>query len=200
MLQESKIGSGDETGWCYTRGRSTVGGSSLVWVRAGLHKPVIFDDYSRIIIHTLDRAIGDAYTFSKNTKARFTVVIDSDRFSFSCVPKLAQLKVLFRFMQDHYPDRLDCVLITNLSTPVQIVLKMALSLISPEVRGKIHIIPNNLEERDRALSQLIDPSFVPYWLGGKDEWRFSPDNYYGQVTASDREGREYITTMPYHTE
>ena len=48
------------------------------------------------------------------------------------------------------------------------------------------------------LSHLIDPRYVPDWLGGTDHYVFDAEAEYAGSMCTEEEGREYLTTMPYH--
>ena len=68
-----------------------------------------------------------------------------------------------------------------------------------DVRSKIHVIPNDPEKRREMMLQFIEEEEVPFYLGGKDEYRFDARGYYqDQCVLSEEEIVEYRTTMPYH--
>ena len=92
------------------------------------------------------------------------------------------------------------IFLVNLSRPGQVMLNIILALITKEVRDKIKILPNHNPAKSMAiLKTVVEEHSIPDWLGGKDTYRFSLDQYYPpHHRCSEEEGREFLTTMPYH--
>jgi hypothetical protein len=113
---------------------------------------------------------------------------------------LHQLKVFVTMLQDHFPDRLGMVLLTNLGMVGELVVKLFLPLITEEVRNKITVLPHGVVERKQVLESVVGRENVPVWLDGTDDYEFDVDAYYANESmyASDEDANEYLTTMPYH--
>ena len=202
-------------GFIYTRGHSNPGiiqrrymteiaqsnaGHSMVWYRPSLASPSVNTElYMRTIIHTLDLAVSDSLLRNSGTIGRFNLVMDFSGMSSKNSPTIANVKRLFSVLQDHFPDRLGVLLVTNASTLTQMLMKMMLPFVTEDVRAKIHIIPDRDEERRDMLLQLMTEDQIPYYLGGKDEYNYDAIQYYhGKCVLPEESITEYISTMPFH--
>jgi CRAL/TRIO domain len=106
-------------------------------------------------------------------------------------------------LQDHYPDRLGMIFLTNMSSLAEFLVTLIKPLITKEVRQKIHILSHDPERRAIELNSFIESEFLPTWLGGTDNYldRFDSASYYHQKRFSlmtDEESRQFLKTMPYH--
>ena len=202
-------------GFIYTRGHSNPGiiqrrymteiaqsnaGHSMVWYRPSLASPSVNTElYMRTIIHTLDLAVSDSLLRNSGTIGRFNLVMDFSGMSSKNSPTIANVKRLFSVLQDHFPDRLGVLLVTNASTLTQMLMKMMLPFVTEDVRAKIHIIPDRDEERRDMLLQLMTEDQIPYYLGGKDEYNYDAIQYYhGKCVLLEESITEYVSTMPFH--
>eukprot|EP00571_Detonula_confervacea_P007557 CAMPEP_0172320230 /NCGR_PEP_ID=MMETSP1058-20130122/40040_1 /TAXON_ID=83371 /ORGANISM="Detonula confervacea, Strain CCMP 353" /LENGTH=806 /DNA_ID=CAMNT_0013035453 /DNA_START=51 /DNA_END=2471 /DNA_ORIENTATION=+ len=176
------------------------GGHSMVYYRPGLASPSENSElYGRNMINALEMAVSDSLVRNKGTIGRFNVVMDCSGMSSKNSPSIANVKKLFSVLQDHFPDRLGVILAANLSGLTQMLMKMVLPFVTEDVRAKIHIIPNGEEERREMLLQFMEEEEIPYYLGGKDEYRFDVKGYYEGKCILPEEGIvEYHSTMPYH--
>ena len=176
-------------------------GHSMVYYRPGRASPAADPElYQRSMIQTLETAVADSLVRNAGTIGRFNVIMDCTNMSSKTSPSIAQVKLLFSVLQDHFPDRLGVLLAANLSGLTQMVMRMVLPFVTEDVRAKIHIIPNDPEERREMLLQFMEEEEVPYYLGGKDEYEFDAEGYYrGQCVLPEEGIVEYRTTMPYHT-
>ena len=103
-------------------------------------------------------------------------------------------------LQDHFPDRLGIILLTNLGRVGEFLVGIVKPLISDEVRQKIIVLPRNERLRLEMLRAVVGLDNVPKWLGGEDAYEFDPKTYYaGSVMMSDEESTTYTKIMPYHT-
>ncbi|KAL7535929.1 hypothetical protein ACHAXR_006815 [Thalassiosira sp. AJA248-18] len=209
----------NKAGFIYSRGHSRAGprqrleaekakdpsmldnaGHSMVYYRPGLASPS--DDpglYGRSMINGLELAVADSLARNKGTIGRFNVVMDCKGMGSKQSPSIADVKKLFSVLQDHFPDRLGVLLAANLSGLTQMLMKMVLPFVTEDVRAKIHIIPNGEDERREMLLQFMDEEEIPYYLGGKDEYRFDPKEYYQGKCILPEDGIfGYVTSMPYH--
>ncbi len=177
-----------------------AGGHSMVWLRPSLASPTDNPhQYGRSLIHAVEMAVSDSLERNAGTIGRFNVVVDCANMSSKNSPSIAGVKTVFSILQDHFPDRLGVLLLANLSGLTQLLLKMVLPFVTEDVRAKIHIIPNDEEERREMLLQFIDETHIPYYLGGKDEYEFDAEGYYQGNCILPEDGiMEYLTTMPYH--
>jgi len=208
----------NKEGFIYTRGHSRAGpkarleaasdksidlkkvGHSMVYYRPGLASPSTDPElYSRAMVNTLEQAVSDSLLRNDGTVGRFNVVMECTGMSSKNSPSIAQVKKLFSVLQDHFPDRLGVLLAANLSGLATMMMKMVLPFVTEDVRAKIHLIPNDPEERREMLLQFMDEEEIPHYLGGKDEYEFDASGYYENSCVLDDEGiLEYQTTMPYH--
>ena len=178
----------------------TNGGHSMVWYRPGLASPSEDPElYGRTMVNTLEMAVSDSLTRNKGTIGRFNVVMDCTGMGSKNSPSIANVKKLFTVLQDHFPDRLGVLLAANLSGMVQMLMKMVLPFVTEDVRAKIHIIPNDEEERREMLMQFMDEDQIPYFLGGGNGYEFNTKKYYeGKCILPEDEILGYLSTMPYH--
>lgn len=201
----------NQLGWVYVRGYSptrhhtdpAVGGASILWLRPGLFKMQNPEAFNRAILNALDMCVADTFSRSGGKIGKCNVVLDCDDVGFSKIPPIGPTKTLLKKMQDNYPDKLGVFVIANVSGAAQMFLKLVLPLLPQVVRQKIHILPNDDEQRDAMLKELVHDDFIPTRLGGKDDYKFDAEKYYktGQYEAesmSDTEGVEYYETMPYY--
>ena len=128
------------------------------------------------------------------------IIFDCKGFGSKNAPSLANVKLLFRYLQDHFPDRLGVLVVANLGGMAQMLMKMVLPFVTEEVRAKIHIIPNDEESRREMLLQFIDEDKIPTWLGGKDDYEFDSREYYREqcVLPDEEIIDKFLIDMPYH--
>jgi hypothetical protein len=193
-------------GFAYTKGfsHSKVEGEnachSIVWIRPGLRTKT--DDIAQIrgYVNTLERAVAVGLGKSNGRVGKFNVVLDGSGFSFGLMPSLHHVKVFVTMLQDHYPDRLGILLLTNLGRVGEVVVKMFLKLITEEVRNKIILLPHDPKERQEILNTVVGYENSPTWLGGTDTYQFNSNDYYAdnELLFSDKEAKAYQESMPYH--
>ena len=175
---------------------------SLMWARPGLRKNTKPDDvaFTRAIIHTFDRAIAASLERSKGRVGKVNVVIDGTGLSWSLIPSLRQTKIIITILQDHYPDRLGIVLLSNIGRVGELLLNLFMPLITEEVRHKLKILPRDPLHRRHVLETILGVTNIPTWLGGTDPYAFRMDEYYEneQLKRTEDDARGYLTTMPYH--
>lgn len=202
----------NKDGFVYVRGYSptryhsdpAVGGASILWLRPGLKKMENAEAFSRALLNALETCIADTYVRSGGKIGKCNVFLDCDDVGFSKILPIGPTKSLLKKMQDNYPDKLGVFVIANVSGAAQMFLKLVLPLLPQVVRQKIHIIPNDKEKRDSMLKELVHKDFIPTRLGGKDDYTFSPEEFYksGRYEVefiSDAEGLEFIESMPYYS-
>merc|ERR1711957_193416 len=119
------------------------------------------------------------------------------------IPPIRATKKLLKMLQDHYPDRLGVIVILNMASAAQMFFKILAPFVPEVVRRKIHILPNKKEEQYEVLKGVIDEKYIPIQYGGTDDFKFDSKTYYDSGTYrcdkwSDKEGKEYIQSMPYH--
>eukprot|EP00934_Nitzschia_sp_Nitz4_P006362 Nitzschia sp. Nitz4//scaffold59_size112058//84840//86361//NITZ4_004121-RA/size112058-snap-gene-0.86-mRNA-1//-1//CDS//3329555159//6352//frame0 len=175
------------------------GRHSLVWIRPG--RRVKGDDrhLTRAFVNTLEQAVAASLVESNGRVGKFNVVIDGDKFSWGLMPSVHHLTVFIGILQDHFPNRLGLVLLTNMGSIGEFLIKMVKPLISEEVRQKLVVLPKNEAQRQAILESVVGEESIPKWLGGTDSYEFNPDKYYAEnMIVTDEVAMEYIETMPCH--
>jgi len=197
-------------GLVYVRGFSPPysekenGGHAIVWLRLALKVKTVDENdrtfFVRSMIREFDRAVADSLQRSNGRVGKFNAVVDGKDFTWSSMPSLSAVKSLVAILQDHYADRLGVVILVNVGSICEILLKLFLPLITEEVRNKIAMIPNNQKEQLQALKDVLgSKKNIPTGLGGTDDYDFNLDEYYANdIFGPDEEALEYLTTMPYH--
>lgn len=190
-------------GYVYHRGLSPAdhkgGKHAMVWLR--LNHYVKSDlAFFRGILHSADRAIAESLVHSKGETGKVNFVISCAGYSFAGNPSVTALKQAVTMLQDHYPNRLGMIFLTNLPRTGEWILNIILRLITKEVRDKIKVIPSGDKAKTMAiLRKVVDEEYIPYWLGGQDTYEYSVDEYYPEHNrCTEKEAQEFLTTMPYH--
>ncbi|KAL3931701.1 MAG: hypothetical protein SGBAC_011186 [Bacillariaceae sp.] len=173
---------------------------AIVWIRGGLRTKVDDAFQTRAYVNTLERAVAGSYARSNGRVGKFNVVLDGTGFTFGLMPSLGSVKIFVTMLQDHFPDKLGIILLTNLGSVGEMLAKMILKLLSDEVRNKIIILPHHPQARQAILNTAVGYENSPTWLGGPDKYQFNVEEYYAdpEHMLSDKEALEYIETMPYH--
>jgi len=137
---------------------------------------------------------------SRGRVGKFNAVVDGEGFTWSSMPSLSSVKALVAILQDHYADRLGVVILVNVGSICEILLKIFLPLITEEVRNKIVMLPHDRTERLEALKAVLGTKEnIPERLGGIDDYDFDSDEYYSDdIFGRDEEALQFLTTMPYH--
>lgn len=197
-------------GLVYTRGFSPPhsdheqGGHAIVWIRPALKVKTNDENdrifYVRSMIREFDRAVAASLKRSSGRLGKFNAIVDGEDFTWGSMPSLGAVKTLVAILQDHFADRLGVVMLVNIGSIGEILLKLFLPLITEEVRNKIVILPHNENERLEALKSVLGQSSnIPVRLGGTDDYVYNVDEYYKDDSVGrDEEALEYLTTMPYH--
>jgi len=175
-------------------------GHSLLFYRPAVATVENPDLYGRVMLHAIDAAVADSLLRNNGEIGRFNIIFDCKGFGSKNAPSLANVKVLFRYLQDHFPDRLGVLVVANLGGMAQMLMKMVLPFVTEDVRAKIHVIPNDDEGRREMLLQFIDEDKIPTWLGGKDDYEFNASEYYKneKCVLSEDEVSHFLVDMPYH--
>ena len=175
------------------------GAHSLVWVRPGQRTKVDDMANTRAYINTIEMAVTKSMKNSNGRIGKFNAIIDGSNFSWGLFPARHQLFAFVLMLQDHFPDRLGMLFLTNLGRIGELVVKLVLPLLSEEVRAKIHVLPHDPLKRRAALEAVMPAKYIPDWLGGSDSFVFDVNEYYkDSVVITDEEAKKYVTTMPYH--
>lgn len=209
----------NKSGFIYRRGNSRPGprkrleaekakdseslsteGHALLFYRPGVTTVENPDLYARAMLNAIDSAVEDALVRSKGEIGRFNIIFDCKGFGSKNAPSIANVKLLFRYLQDHFPDRLGVLVVANLGGMAQMLMKMVLPFVTEDVRAKIHVIPNDEEARREMLLQFIDEDKIPTWLGGKDDYEFDAKEYYKneKCVLKEDEISNFLIDMPYH--
>ncbi len=209
----------NKSGFIYRRGNSRPGprkrleaekakdsealstaGHALLFYRPGVTNVENPDLYARAMLNAIDSAVEDALVRSKGEIGRFNIIFDCKGFGSKNAPSIANVKLLFRYLQDHFPDRLGVLVVANLGGMAQMLMKMVLPFVTEDVRAKIHIIPHDEEARREMLLQFIDEDKIPTWLGGNDDYEFDVKEYYKneKCVLKEDEISNFLIDMPYH--
>lgn len=112
MVQENR------NGFCYTRGFSLVssdktlnghhpyGRHAMVWMRLGRHKVIDGLTYYRVVLHSIDKAVGAALQASDQRVGKFNVLFDGTDFELRKVPemKYGKLPCIRVFFVTHFEE------------------------------------------------------------------------------------------------
>eukprot|EP00984_Skeletonema_dohrnii_P006683 scaffold2378_cov137-Skeletonema_dohrnii-CCMP3373.AAC.6 len=209
----------NKSGFMYRRGNSRPGprkrleaekakdseslstsGHALLFYRPGVTTVEDPDLYGRVMLNAIDSAVADSLVRNKGEIGRFNIIFDCKGFGSKNAPSLANVKLLFRYLQDHFPDRLGVLVVANLGGMAQMLMKMVLPFVTEDVRAKIHVIPNDEDGRREMLLQFIDEDKIPNWLGGNDDYEFDAKEYYKdeKCVLSEDEISNFLIDMPYH--
>jgi len=199
-MKENSNGSIFHHGFSPAFNEGENGQHSLVWIRPG--RRVKVDDIftTRAYVNALEQAVTASLVNSGGRVGKFNVVLDGHNFSWGLMPSLHQLKVFITILQDHFPDRLGIILLTNLGRVGEFVVGVVKPIISEEVRNKIVVLPREEKLRREMLQAVVGTANIPKWLGGRDPFEFDVNTYYSNSQViSDEESKEYTKMMPYHT-
>lgn len=193
----------NEKGWVYFRGfaRSPDNKNrhAMVWARVGIHKHQDPLAYFRCIFHSVDKAVAESLHHSHGRVGKVNAVVDVAHYEWGNLPPLPYIKQAVTMFQDHFPDRLGVVLLVNLSRTAEMLVNVIKALLTKDVREKIHVLAHDPEKRLEQLEALIEHEYIPKWLGGRDDFRFEASSYYPKrIRISEKEGRDFLTSMPYH--
>lgn len=169
----------NDDGWVYARGvskPSPYGRHGIVWLRVGQHSVRDNEAYTRAILHSVDRAIGEA--LRQGRVGRVNLVLDAEGYEWGKIPDIHEIKHIFGILQDHYPGRLGAVFLCNMSPSAEILFSILKPLLSKEVLNKIYLLPLDDKERNKQLESVIPVEYMPSWLGGSDTYEFNVRSYY----------------------
>lgn len=188
-------------GFSISRDETENASHSVIWVRPGLRNKSSDDGYLRAHVNTLERAVAASLAKSNGRVGKFNVIVDCAGFSFGLLPGPSQIQIFVTLLQDHFPDRVGIILLSNMGRVTEMVLNMFMKLITEEVRNKIIILSRDPTEREKVLNAVVGYENIPKWLGGTDEYVFNSDDYYSdeKFLFSDEEAIAYHESMPYHT-
>ena len=178
----------------------STSGHALLFYRPGVATVENPDLYARVMLHAIDSAVTESLVRNKGEIGRFNMIFDCKDFGSKNAPSLANVKKLFRYLQDHFPDRLGVLVVANLGGMAQMLFKMVLPFVTEDVRAKIHVIPNDDEGRREILLQFIEEDKIPTWLGGRDDYDFDAKEYYKNENCvlSEDDISNFLIDMPYH--
>lgn len=199
-IKENSKGCVFHHGFSPAYNENETGSHSLVWIRPG-RRVKVDDLFSiRVYVNVLEQSVAASLQHSQGRVGKFNVVLDGHDFSWALMPSVHQLKVFITMLQDHFPDRLGIILLTNLGRVGEFLVGIVKPLISEEVRQKIIVLPRNERLRLEMLRAVVGLNNVPEWLGGDDPYEFNPKTYYTEsLVISDEESINYTKSMPYHT-
>jgi len=90
----------------------------------------------RAYVNALEQAVTASLRNSNGRVGKFNIILDGHNFSFGLMPSLHQLKVFVTILQDHFPDRLGIIMLTNLGRVGEILVGIIRPIISEEGEEK----------------------------------------------------------------
>eukprot|EP00977_Amphora_coffeiformis_P012506 scaffold3079_cov174-Amphora_coffeaeformis.AAC.17 len=171
----------NEDGWVYAHGMSKpspFGRHGIVWLRIGKHSIKDSQAYTRAIINSVDRAIGDA--LRQGRAGRVNLVVDAEGYEWGKLPNFHDIKELFGLLQDHYPGRFGAAFLFNMSPSAEILFSLLKPLLGKQVLEKIYFLSSDPKERNKQLETVIPSEYMPSWMGGSDPFEFSTRSYYAR--------------------
>ena len=181
----------NEDGWVYAHGLSKpspYGRHGIIWLRIGKHSVKDSKAYTRAIINSVDRAIGDA--LRQGRAGRINVVVDAEGYEWGKIPNFHDIKQIFGLLQDHYPGRFGAAFLFNMSPSAEILFSLLKPLLGKQVLEKIYFLSADPKERNEQLETVIPSEYMPSWVGGSDPFEFSTRSYYAQRFIMDKEKGE----------
>jgi hypothetical protein len=155
---------------------------------------------TRMYVNALEQSVAASLANSDGRVGKFNVVLDGLNFSWGLMPSLHHLRCFIVMLQDHFPDRLGIILLTNLGRIGEWTVSVIKPLISAEVQQKIKVLPRDDKLRREMLQAVVGMNNIPKWLGGKDTYQFNANTYYADtIVLPDEDAIEYTHTMPYHS-
>ena len=175
---------------------------AIVWARPGYRNKLSDTMYVRLFMNAVDRSVAASMEKSNGRVGKFNFVLDATKFQMSALPSIHYIKMFVTMLGEHYPDRLGMILMMNMSYVAELGTKLFLPLLSKEVRDKLKVVPHDPIKRQQLLETVLGAENVPVSLGGTDTYEFQVDEYYSELekelSATDEQALEYLTTMPYH--
>ncbi|KAI2499597.1 CRAL/TRIO domain containing protein [Fragilaria crotonensis] len=153
-------------GFVYARGYSpslTVNsaGHSIVWLRLSASRVKDPVQWVRAIMNSLERAVADSLYRTGGKVGRFNCIVDGQGFNLGMLMGMGAIKRMVVMLQDHFPDRMGVLLMTNFSKPAQMFLGIIKPLLTKEFCEKLHVLPDDPEAREVALDALVEKQFRP---------------------------------------
>jgi CRAL/TRIO domain len=95
---------------------------------------------TRAYVNALEQAVAASLQNSNGRVGKFNVIVDGHNFSWGLLPSLHQLQTFVTMLQDHFPDRLGIVLLTNLGRVGEFLVGILKPIISEEGEGTTNYI------------------------------------------------------------
>lgn len=154
-------------GKIYVHGTDREGRPLLIF-RPSLHDAATRD------LETMAKSVmwWAEYAVSKipDNKSKFTVIIDRDGAGWG--QDIEFLKSFTKLFQDQYPERLYRAIVVPTNFVFWSIWKIASVFLHPVTRQKVVTLVFQ-----SALSEYIDPEFIPVRLGGNSQYEFNSSDY-----------------------
>jgi CRAL/TRIO domain len=135
--------------------------------------------YFRCALHTIERAIAPTGTF--------VAVVDAADFGWHQVPYPMHYwaRQTITMLKDHYPHRLGCIVLVNMSPMTELVLQLLRPWLPVRVRGLLRSVKSQSELANYLGQEALDED---------DRYIFQAEQYYepAQFHMSDEEGETYL--------
>jgi CRAL/TRIO domain len=135
--------------------------------------------YFRCALHTIERAIAPTGTF--------VAVVDAADFGWHQVPYPMHYwaRQTITMLKDHYPHRLGCIVLVNMSPMTELVLQLLRPWLPVRVRGLLRSVKSQSELANYLGQEALDED---------DRYIFQAKQYYepAQFHMSDEEGETYL--------
>lgn len=157
-----------KTGKMYVHGTDREG-RPLLFFRTNLHDPS-----TRDIATTARNAIWwMEYAINKlpDNKSKITIILDRDGAAMSNTD-IEFLRAFVSLFQDQFPERLYRAVVVPANVLFWSVWKVASVFVHPVTREKVKTLMFQ-----SALSEFVDPEFIPTRLGGNSKYDFNIDDY-----------------------
>lgn len=165
-----------ETGKMYVLPKADVHKRATVVMRPGLENSQDTTGKIANLVYTLERA---ATVAEQSGGERFVVIVDYARgtISSSTMPSLSVSKETTNILQNHYPERLACMVLVSAPRLFHAVFKVLKPLIDVKTREKIHFVEKS---EDVVTVDGIDIETVPKEYGGNYDYEFTGSEKYFQ--------------------
>ena len=187
-----RLGNELTEGNIFVRGRGRAGHPLLCVLTHKYASGFSQDWYMKYNIYTLERALAVAERESDGRLEKVIAAFDFGQYTNRFRPPLGLSKDLLFCLRDHYPERIECIILVDTPVVFRAFWKLLRPFIDPNTKGKIRFVTGD-DEKTAVVGDLVDPSCaMPFMIpGGKLESELDMERYlYG--TPFDRTVEENL--------